>query len=166
MSALSISKVFRDVSKATFYTSSALLVIIMFLVTIDITGRTFFNAPLLGTLEICEFLLAGAVMLGMGHTQSLGGHVMVELLYERMSPRWQKVQNIFSILVGIVIFGLVTWQGGVYALSGYENHLTSDILKIPAWPALFFVPIGSFLFTVELVIELGERLNQSRKEEE
>ena len=156
-----ISKIIRGISKVTFYSSSAFLVVIMFLVTIDVTGRAFFDTPLLGTLELCEFMLACAIMLGLAHTQHVGGNVMVELLYERLPARMQKAMSILSLAVGIVIFVLMTWQGGVYAYTNWEADLTSDILKIPAWPALSSVPVGAALMTVELVMELMENLHNS-----
>lgn len=158
-----LERAIRIVSKATFYAGSALLMIIMFLVTIDVGGRYFFNRPLLGVLEISEFLLAGAVLLGMGYTQFLHGHVMAEVVYDRLSPKTQARLRIFHFVVGISIFGLVAWQSGVLAVDAWQNKLTSDVLQIPAWPFRFFVPIGASLLVLELFFELMENLAGSKE---
>lgn len=155
-----LTRIVRAVSKISFYLGAALLIIIMFMVTVDSTGRFIFNKPILGALEMTEFLLAGAVLLGLAHTQHIGANVMVELLYDRFSPRLQNIQRIFSHLVGAVFFAFVTWHSGVYALDGMQDHLTSDLLQIPAWPFLFFAPIGCALLTLELIIETFEDIRE------
>jgi len=158
-----LERAIRIVSKASFYAGSALLMIIMFLVTIDVGGRYFFNRPLLGVLEISEFLLAGAVLLGMGYTQFLHGHVMAEVVYDHLSPKTQVRLRVFHFMVGICIFSLVAWQSGIMAVEAWQNKLTSDVLRIPAWPFRFFVPLGTSLLVLELFIQLMKDLAGSKE---
>jgi TRAP-type C4-dicarboxylate transport system permease small subunit len=161
-----LERAIRIVSKSSFYAGSALLMIIMVLVTIDVVGRYFFNKPLLGGLEISEFLLAGAVLLGMGYTQFLGGNVMAEVVYDRLSAKTQARLRVFHLVVGICIFSLVAWQSGVMAVEAWQNKLTSDVLRIPAWPFRFFVPIGTSLLVLELFIQFMKDLAGSKEREQ
>lgn len=160
---LTLERAIRIVSKACFYTGSALLMIIMFLVTVDVVGRYFFNKPLLGVLEISEFLLAGAVLLGMGYTQFLHGHVMAEVVYDHLSAKTQARLKVFHFVLGICLFTLVAWQSGVLAVEAWQNKLASDVLRIPAWPFRFFVPIGTSLLVLELFIQFMEDLAGSKE---
>ncbi len=162
----SLSRIIRTVSRVCYYFGALLLIIIMFLVTIDCSGRFLFNRPIPGTLEITEFLLAGAVLLGLAHTQHLGANVMVELFYNRLSPRAQNIQRVLSHTVGAVLFALVTWNSAIYAMDGFSNNLVSDILQIPAWPFLFFAPIGCALLTLEFTIQALEGICELRQKQE
>lgn len=146
----------RKVSRINFYIGSGLLFVIMILVTIDVTGRFFFHSPLLGALEITEFLLAGAVLLGLAYTQDLRGNVDLELFYARFSKPTQRFSDILAYLIGICLFAIVTWEGGINALEGWEKNLASDVLRIPAWPFLLFVPVGACLLVLVLCCQLFE----------
>jgi TRAP-type C4-dicarboxylate transport system permease small subunit len=163
---LCAEKTVRLTSRTVFYLGSATLLIIMVLVTLDVGGRYLFNKPLLGVNEICEFMLAGAVLLGLAYTQILRGHVMVELLYDRLSPKTQAILALFHCLIGMFIFGLIAWQSAIMTYDNWQDRLTSDILRIPAWPFRSFAPVGAFLLTLELFVELVEVLKKLRKGEE
>ena len=153
---ISVKEAIRYTSMGAYYLGSAFLWIIMFMVTIDVVGRYFFNKPLYGSLEICEFLLAGTVLLGLAYTQHLRGQVTVELFFDKFSESTQQILKIFHILIGIGFFSIIAWQSGILAIETAQNNLTSDILKIPAWPFRLFVPIGSVLLVLELLLQLFE----------
>jgi TRAP-type transport system small permease protein len=162
----SFRELVRITVKTAYYTGSALLLIIMFLVTIDVVGRVLMNKPLWGVLEISEFLLAGAVLLGLGYTEFLDGNVMVELIYDRLSARWQNILRIFSSLVGIGFYGAVAWASGILTIELMNAKLTSDVLKIPAWPFRAFVPIGALLMVLVLSLKLFDNIQEFRKKRE
>jgi TRAP-type C4-dicarboxylate transport system permease small subunit len=153
----------RKISRISFYVGSGLLFVIMILVTIDVTGRFFFNSPLLGSLEITEFLLAGAVLLGLGYTQDLRGNVDLELFYNRFSKRAQRFSDLLAYIIGIALFTIVTWEGWNNALEGLEKNLASDVLRIPAWPFLLFVPVGACLLVLVLFCQLFESFGKSNR---
>jgi TRAP-type C4-dicarboxylate transport system permease small subunit len=146
----------RKASRVSFYVGSGLLFVIMFLVTIDVVGRFFFSSPLLGSLEITQFLLAGAVLLGLAYTQDLRGNVDLELFYNCFSKRVQRFSDILAYVIGIGLFTIVTWEGWNNALDGWEKNLASDVLRIPAWPFLLFVPVGAGLLVLVLFCQLFE----------
>lgn len=154
-----LSEIVRIMAKTAYYAGSALLLIIMFMVTIDVLGRALFNKPLWGVLEISEFLLAGAVLLGLGYTEFLGGNVMVELVYDRLSPKRQNIMRIFYSLVGIGLYSAITWASGILTIELMKANLTSDVLKIPAWPFRAFVPVGAALMVLVLLVKLLNDIN-------
>jgi TRAP-type transport system small permease protein len=156
----------RKVSRISFYIGSGLLFVIMILVTVDVTGRFFFNRPLLGSLEITEFLLAGAVLLGLAYTQDLRGNVDLELIYKLFPGRLQRFCDILAYIIGIGLFAVVTWEGAVNAFEGWGKNLASDVLRIPAWPFLLFVPVGACLLVLVLFCQLCESFGKSSGVEE
>jgi TRAP-type C4-dicarboxylate transport system permease small subunit len=155
-------EIIRVFTKAVYYFGLILVMVIMFMITIDVIGRFFFNKPLWGVLEISEFLLAGAVLLGLAYTEFLDGHVRVELIYDRLSPNWQNRMRMFYNLVGLVFYSLITWESGRLAIEALTDNLTSDVLKIPAWPFRAFVPIGAFLTVLILIVKISNEYKMLR----
>ena len=160
---LNASEVVKVAAKTAYYAGSGLLLIIMVLVTIDVIGRALLNKPLVGVLEISEFFLAGAVLLGLAHTEYLGGHVNVELFYDRLSPQRKNILRIFYSLVGIGLYGVIAWQSGRLAIELMKANLTSDVLKIPAWPFRAFVPVGAFLVVLVFFVKLSKDFKELRE---
>jgi TRAP-type C4-dicarboxylate transport system permease small subunit len=150
-----VSEVVKVVSMASYYTGAAFLLIIMVIVNIDVIGRYLFNSPLWGVLEISEFLLAGCVLLGLGYTEFLGGNVQVELFYDHFSPLWKNILRVFYSLFGIGLYGLIAYTSGILTFDLFKANLTSDVLRIPAWPFRAFVPIGACLVVMVLVLKLS-----------
>ena len=157
-----VEEIVRIMAKTAYYSGSALLLIIMFMVTTDVLGRALLNKPLWGVLEISEFFLAGAVLLGLGYTEFLGGNVMVELIYDKLSPKVQNVMRIFYSIVGIGLYSVITWASGILTFELMKANLTSDVLKIPAWPFRAFVPVGASLVVLVLLVKLFKDIQELR----
>jgi TRAP-type C4-dicarboxylate transport system permease small subunit len=66
-----------------------------------------------------------------------------------------------AYFVGIGIFIVVTWEGAINAFEGWEKNLASDVLRIPAWPFLLFVPVGACLLVLVLFCQLFESFGKS-----
>jgi TRAP-type C4-dicarboxylate transport system permease small subunit len=156
-------EVIRVTAKTSYYTGTAFLLIIMLLINIDVIGRFFFNSPLWGVLEISEFMLAGCVLLGLGYTEFLGGNVMVELFYDRYSPLLKNIMRLFFSILGIGLYGVIAYTSGILTIDLFKANLTSDVLKIPAWPFRAFVPIGASLVVLVLLVKLFKDIKELRE---
>ena len=66
--------------------------------------------------------------------------------------------------LGIGLFAVVTWEGFGNALEGWEKNLASDVLRIPAWPFLLFVPAGAGQLVLVLLCQLFEFLGGATRE--
>jgi len=124
----------------------------MLLITMDVFLRYSFNRPLKGSFELVEFMMAVVICLGMAYTGVQRGHVAVELVVSRFSPRVQALIDSFNWLVSMGLFLLISWkavaQARVVGLSG----LASSVLHVPVFPFLLVLAFGSgFLCLVFLV---------------
>lgn len=149
-----VKKVIQRLSVLLNEVGMFMLLTIMFLTVSDIVGRAFFNAPILGTFEITQFLLAMFVLLGIAYTQQVDGHVKVTLFVSRLSVRFQLGLDVFVGLLGLFLFAVIAWQGWDYALNSFHSKLASDTLRIPVYPFLFFIPLGAGFLCLELLIRL------------
>lgn len=135
-----------------------MLLVMAFLITADVVMRYAFNSPILGTLEITEFMLAAVVFLGLAYAQAQRAHVGVDLLVQKLPPRLAAGVDSVVILLAILIYGLIVWQSYGNATQALRTGLESDLLAIPHFPFRILVPIGSALLCLELLVTLEERL--------
>jgi TRAP-type C4-dicarboxylate transport system permease small subunit len=123
---------------------------LMLLTVGDVMGRSFFNKPIPGTFELSEYMLAVIVLLGAAYTQQVKGHVGVDFLTSRYSPRTQAVLQAVTTLAGLLIIAILVWQG---YLEGIHEKAVSDQLRVPQWPFKLLVAVGGLLLWLELLLD-------------
>ena len=135
---------------------------LMLLTTGDILSRKFLSKTIPGTFEISEYILATFILLGAAYTQQVKGHVGVDFLTSRLSPRVRIVCEIFTTILSLFIIGIVIWYGW---LEGIRERTVSDMLRIPQYPFRILVAVGGFLLWLELLIDLSNSIGKLRRRE-
>jgi TRAP-type C4-dicarboxylate transport system permease small subunit len=135
---------------------------LMLLTTGDIIGRKFFSKTIPGTFEISEYILATFILLGAAYTQQVKGHVGVDFLTSRLSPRVRNVCEIITTLISLFIIAIVIWQGW---LEGIRERTVSDMLRIPQYPFRLLVAVGGFLLWLELLINFFNSIGKLKRSE-
>lgn len=141
------------------------LLLMMFLTVGDVAGRYLFNKPISGTFELTNFGLALVVFLALGYTQIRKGHISVDVLVSRFSPRAQAVIDSITYLFSLGLFSLVAWQSAVHAGRLFAGHNVSGVLLWPIYPFVIAVAIGSLLFCLVLLVDLLSSLSKAVKHE-
>ena len=135
--------------------AAAIIMGMMFLTTIDVALRYIFNHPLPGVYELQEFMLVGAVFLGLAYIQSLKGHIYVDLFTNRFSERGQAILAVISHAISFLIFALITWQGGLRAWTALVTGQSREgLISYPLWPAKCMLTIGSGFFCLRLAMDI------------
>jgi TRAP-type C4-dicarboxylate transport system permease small subunit len=140
-------------------TGGVVLVAAMLLTVADVALRRTLNAPLRGAFELTELAMAGIAFLGLAHTQHLGEHITIDLLYERLPRSGRLALDRLSRLVSLVVAGAVTWQLLGYAGRVRAGGEVSGVLGLPVYPAVALACAGFGLFTLAL---LGDLLGEGR----
>ncbi len=139
-----------------------LLVPLMLLTTGDVIGRKFFAKTIPGAFELSEYILAVFILLGAAYTQQVKGHVGVDFLTSRLSPRFRIVCEIITWILSLFIIAIVIWQGW---LEGIRERTVSDMLRIPQYPFRLLVAIGGVLLWLEILIDLVNSIGKLKRRE-
>jgi len=140
-----------------------ILTAMMLLVTGDVLGRYLFNSPIHGTTEITEFMMVGLLYFTLAHTQADKSHIRVEMFVSRLTPRAQLFFETITYLLGLFLFVLITWQGTLSAIKAWQvGETTFGVILFPLFPAKVLIPIGSFLFSLRLLLDFVEGLKHLR----
>jgi TRAP-type C4-dicarboxylate transport system permease small subunit len=153
------------IQRVNFYVCAVgmcLLIPLMLLTTSDVVGRKFLSKTIPGTFEISEYILATFILLGAAYTQQVKGHVGVDFITSRLSPRARTVCQIITILLSLFIITILIWQGWV---EGIRERTVSDMLRIPQYPFRLLVALGGFLLWLELLIDLFNSIGKLKRRE-
>lgn len=130
------------------------LLAIMLITVADIIGRAAFRAPILGSYEMTQFLLAIFTLLGLGYTQQLDGNVKVTLFTDKLPARLRCSLDVLVTALSLVLCIITVVYGWQLAAEAFQSGLVTDTLRIPAYPVLFLVPIGVGFLCFELVVRI------------
>jgi TRAP-type C4-dicarboxylate transport system permease small subunit len=126
---------------------------------VDVTGRYLFSAPVKGSLELSEFMLAVFGMLGMAYTQHMGANVKVRIL-EKFLPRRAVLaldSLTFALSLGVIL--LLVYQSWVMGIEEYHYRTASDSLGVPLYPFHFLLSLSCLVLAIELLVSLINSLH-------
>ncbi|MBT8250172.1 MAG: TRAP transporter small permease [Acidimicrobiia bacterium] len=129
----------------------------------DITGRTVFNNPVPGTVEVTSLILVIVVFFGLAHSEDLGDHITVDLIYVRAGKRTKMFLDVFSDLLGVVVLGLMAFQLYHFGLRQLETGAESPVLEWPVWPFVYAAAVGAVFYGVATAMRLTLRLMGDKK---
>ena len=126
------------------------------LILADMTLRTTISLSIEGGIEISEYLLVAIGFLGLGYAQLAGGHVSVDIIVLRLSPKSQRIISIFILLALIVFFTTMGHQIGKEAyISWIQKECRSGTtLLIPTWPPKFVAFMGTIMLVLSFLVQL------------
>ncbi len=158
--ARSLSRAFYPVSRIMNSVGVGFLAVMMFLTTADVILRYVFNRPITGAYELTGLMLAILVAFGLAYTQVHKGHIRIDFIISRFSPRVQAFVDSITTLIGIAIFSLIIWQSVLYAESLRAACVTTPALYIPLYPFIWIVAVGSALFCLVHIVDLVNHIAQ------
>lgn len=119
---------------------------------IGVFWRYVLNAPLIWTVNLGTLAFIWVVMIGSGLPNWDDSHIQFDLVYDRMSRRWQRWSRIVGNLIVIIPFA-VAIPGTIHYLAFVRDD------KVTGLPLNFMVGYGCVLvFLVATVLHRGRLL--------
>lgn len=104
--------------------TTALLLLTIINVFLDVVLRYVFNNTLIGLQELEWHLFSGLFLLGIAYTLQNNAHVRMDVFYDKFSPKKQAVINIVGFIIFIIpISVLIAYDGFGFA---YESYLLGE----------------------------------------
>ena len=146
--------------------AAVFLLAMMALNVVDVGLRSGLNAPIFGTYEIIEFLLAAAAFLAIPEVFLRDQHITIELIDQvvpESAVRWLKLIGTF---VALVFVALLTWHMTQPAREFIEfNDVTIDLHLPIIWKASLVLAWFAFAVVAVLVMFLREVSSVLRRAE-
>lgn len=111
-------------------------------------------------LEIQWYLFGAIFLLGAGYTLKHNGHVRIDIVYGRLSPRGQAwidlVGGLFFLLPLAVLMAWLAWPMFIDAWRTLEHSPDSGGLL--RWPVKLLLPLGFALLALQGMAEVIKRI--------
>ncbi len=139
-----------------------LLMVLMALLFLDIVCRTV-GYPILGVAEISMCVMLTTVYLGLANCEVARGHVKVEFLTERMSPRMAKWVAVFTGILSIFTLAVCSWAMTMNAIDSYTgDEAMAGLVPIPVWPIKAIMAAGIILYLLATLLNFSLNLRELR----
>ncbi len=148
-----MKKALKVIDRMSEWTGRLVSFLILFMtgvILFEITARYIFGKPTTWAFEISLALYGIYVALLGAYTLVTGGHVNVDILYSRFSPRARAGVNSFSWLIFFLWCGALAWTGwirGIESLMIRESESTA--FGCPIYPVKLSLAVGGSLLFLQ-----------------
>jgi TRAP-type mannitol/chloroaromatic compound transport system permease small subunit len=110
-------------------------------------------------LEIQWYLFGLIFLLGAGYTFKHNGHVRIDVIYGRLSPRARAWIDLFGTLLFLLpMSGVIAWLGWAFFQTSFAiGESSPDAGGLARWPIKLVVPLGFALLFLQGVAEIIRR---------
>jgi TRAP-type C4-dicarboxylate transport system permease small subunit len=132
---------------------AALVFAMMALTFVDVVGRYVFNAPVKGSAEATELMLAVIVFAGLPLAAAAREHIRIDLLEHVLSERAKRRQAVFGFGVAAIVTAFVAWRLALRAAELARLGDLSSHLGFPlAWLAWFLAAASAVAVAVFVAV--------------
>jgi TRAP-type C4-dicarboxylate transport system permease small subunit len=168
--AVTAGALFRWACTGLNVAGTALVLVLVTIITCDSLARTFFARPILGVPEFVELSLVAIVFLQLADAVRAGritrSEGMLNLLADRL-PRVRAGLSAVFDLLGAAFMALIV-AGGIprffQAWHGSEFKGTAHLFTIPTWPVRLIIVIGATAAAIAFLVLAWQHLQRMMRE--
>lgn len=139
--------------------AAVIVVGVTFLILVHVIFRYALRAPLSFTEEISAYGAAAITFLGLAFTLKSGGHVRVEMLYNRFKKKLDPVVGILGLAWAVPLF----WSAWVQWFEFFDTGEKGvTLLRVPQWIVFTPILIGCAMLLVQLLVEIVRSKRSNR----
>lgn len=127
---------------------------IMLIVASDVALRYGLGRPWPWAYDVVSIYLTVAVFyLALARTLREHGHINVDIVRSRLGVRTRHALDLLTCILAVVLFALLTMLTLRLTLSQFANsEVISSYMDWPTWLSTVFVPIGTILTILRLIV--------------
>ncbi|MBK1787320.1 TRAP transporter small permease [Prauserella cavernicola] len=142
--------------------AAVVLVVMVLHVVANALSRTITGQSLPETLEITTYWYMPIIALvGFVAAARRAEHLSAPLLFDRLTPRTQRIVRVALYLVAAVVCAAYAWYGLQEAWHNAGLELTAGASPLIIWPVTFLVPVAFGLLAVLYLIQLRTAARQA-----
>lgn len=132
---------------------------LMFLAAYSVTGREFFEAPLMGYVDLIEMLMPLIAIMGVSYVQRNGGHIRMDIIIGAMRGRLLWLIELIMVLLILILMIALVWGSWAHFDRSFDcarpfcSRDSSIDISLPIWPSKLIVPIAFAVLCARLVLQ-------------
>jgi C4-dicarboxylate transporter DctM subunit len=154
-------RVFDRVLTATGYVGAAMIVLSAGLISYDTIMRWIFRITSDWIYEYTVYMIGAAACLSAGFVLRENGHINVDVLVSRLSPKTRGILNVVSLSLSSMICVVLTWSALRMLLRTIAVKAVSyTLMATPLWIPQCLPPLGFALLSVQAIRMTLHQLTQ------
>ncbi len=129
-----------------------LCVVLILLLSYEVMMRYVFNAPTIWVMQTCMMVGGAIIVMGWSYVHQQKAHVRVDVVYGRLSSRWQSLVNTVGALVFFFPFvGFLLYRAIIQAEYSLRmgERMSETAWYPPVFPMRIVVVVGLSLFLLQ-----------------
>ncbi len=149
-------------------TGSCWIVVLMLLINVEAIGRSAFNQPIIGVIEMIEISIVGIVFMQLADSLRRGVLTRSDGLYNqvmRRKPAAGHVMAIVTYLLGAVFMFIVLWGSVPTFTDSWSKDYyigVEGMFTFPVWPVALIIVFAVAVTMIQFVIMLKDHVLQLR----
>jgi TRAP-type C4-dicarboxylate transport system permease small subunit len=157
----------RMISAATGALGTVCHCIIFFMTSIisyEVFARYILHTPTIWVTETTQYLLPFICFFGASYCLQQEGHINVNLLVARYSPRHFEISLLATNLLTMIFAVTLTWQGYLLWEEAWTSNFTSGgLFDIPLWIPYISFPLGMLFLCFQLVSHIVRNVERIKE---
>jgi TRAP-type C4-dicarboxylate transport system permease small subunit len=141
------------VNRAMDYVAGTVLVLMMILTVCDVILR-YFKMPIPGTFELVSVAAGVVLAASLPRTSWEKQHVNLPMLVEMFGNRGQKVFNVITRFLSILLFAIFGYNLLLMGQSLSKTNTTTNILHTPLSPFAYLMGACCFIVCLILIADI------------
>lgn len=132
---------------------------LMFLAAYSVSGREFFEAPLLGYVDLIEGLMPLIAIMGVSYVQREGVHIRMDIVVGALKGRVLWLIEFIMIVLMLALMIALVWGAWAHFDRSFDcarplcSRDSSIDISLPLWPSKILVPIAFAVLCARLVLQ-------------
>jgi len=148
-----LSMICKFISSNLERIGGALIILMMLVIVLEVTLRTFWGASTRVAFDVVGILLGCAVFLGLGEAYRNGAHVRIKSFVMHLPERVKDILGDVVLLATIVYSCFIFWYTLDLAFDSLRTGISAQtLIRFPLFPFQMVLPIGTFVFIMVLIV--------------
>ena len=160
-----ITRIIFLISRVIAFIAIGFLGIMMVFTVLDVFLRAVFDHPIVGSVELIEYMMVIVGFLGLAWCGMKGLHIKVEMVVTSLSSKIRGYLDIFNYLVCLVVFSVIAWRSFLEGNANVDLNLVSPELRIPTFPFYWATSLGYGVLCLVIIVLLIRAIMRRARDE-
>ena len=159
-------RIFGSIVSGMNAAGSCWIMVLVLLINVEALGRSAFNKPIIGVIEMIEISIVGIVFMQLADALRRGVLTRSDGLFNQVmarKPAAGHAMGIVTHLLGAVFMGLVIRGSVPFLIDSWEKDYYIGIegmFTAPVWPIALIIVVGVAVTMIQFLIILADHARQ------
>lgn len=159
-------RIFRHIVSGMNATGSCWIVVLMLLINAEAIGRSAFNQPIIGVIEMIEISIVGIVFMQLADSLRRGVLTRSDGLFNQVmarSPVAGHAMGVVTHLLGAIFMCIVLWGSVPYFVDSWTKNWyigVEGMFTAPVWPVALIIVIAVTVTMLQFLVLLAEHFRR------